>query len=532
MPAMSRFARFTLVTLSCAVAVSALSAATQELPCRQLSYECAAADVKRGHFDAAIRTLAVVLERAPRNVNALHLLGVALTGAGRVDEANQRYLAALELEPSFYTAARNLGINEFNAGRLPEAAHRFEQVLARAPADPIAHLHLGEIAYQQSRFEAAIAHYRKSDTLVGEHGSWLLHFGVSLLKHGARGEALAALRRLPKDDAVSRFEAGLALAQAGAHLDASKFFASARSGYPDPYRAAYNQVLTLTQAGAYDEASRVSEELVQAGMGTAELYALASRAHLSSGRTRQATEALREAARLDPDREDIYIDLALICLSHSDYDLGLELIDLGLRQRPESSALHLHRGFLQSMRGEVADAEKSFEAARERSPQSPLPYTALAMLWIDDGRAGYAVAQLSAVHRRLADPVLTYAFALALIRTGIEPGGLEAVEALEALRSSARAKPTFAPAHTELGRLLLRRGEIEDAIVALERAVAADPNSPAALYNLAQAYRKHGDDNRARALIAKLAAVNAAASAANEAEDLKQLMFGVLKAPK
>jgi len=530
---MSRLApTLTIVALCGVLAASATPAAAQEVPCQQAPYDCAAADVKRGRFDAAIRTLSAVIERTPRDVKALHLLGIALTGAGRVDEANRRYMTALELAPSFYTAARNLGINEFNAGRLDEAARRFEQVLTRAPADTIAHLHLGEIAYRQSRFEAAVAHYHKSGTLVGEHGTWLLHFGVSLLRHGQRAAALARLEGLPKLDAVSRFEAGLALAQAGAHLDAARFFASARGGYPDPYRAAYNQVLTLTQGGAFEDAIRVADELVQAGTATAELYALVSRAYLNTGRTKQATDALREAARLDPDREDTYIELALICLTHSDYDLGLEVIDLGLQHRPESPALHLHRGFLQSMRGETADAEASFEVARRRSPDSPLPYTALAMLWIDAGRADYAVEQLRPVQRRLADPVLTYAFALALIRTGIDPASSQAAEAVEALRVSTRAKPAFAPAHTELGRLLLRRGDVKDAIASLERAVAADPNSTAALYNLAQAYRKQGNDGRARELIAKLTAVNAAETAASEVEDLKQLMFGVLKTPR
>lgn len=520
------------LAVSCPPTTPASEAASQGSDCRQPSYDCAAVHVKRGDFDAAIRSLTVVLERAPRDVNALHLLGIALTGAGRIDEANRQYLAALRVDPTFYPAARNLGINEFNAGRLLDARRHFEQVLELAPNDPIAHLHLAEFYYSQQRPDAALPHYQKSGTLVSEHGPWLLHFAISLLQRGERQDPVALLEQLPRGDALSRFEAGMALGRAQAYKDAARFFASARTGYPDPYRAAYNQVLMLTRAEDFEEAIRVAEELLKGDTKTAELYHLVSRAYLDTGRVRQSIDALREAARLDPAREETYVDLALICLTHDDYDLGLEVIDIGLQHRPASSMLHLHRGVLQTMRGELNEAEQAFESARRLSPDSPAPYTALAMIWIETGKPAKAVERLRDIHRRFNDPVLSYAFALALIRTGIDPAEPAATEALDALRASIAAQPAFAPSQTELGKLLLKRGQTDKAIAALERAVSADPKNTAALYNLAQAYRKKGDASRARELLADLTKLNADAAAGDAEQDLKQLIFGVVKERK
>jgi len=80
---------------------------------------------------------------------------------------------------------------------------------------------------------------------------------------------------------------------------------------------------------------------------------------------------------------------------------------------------------------------------------------------------------------------------------------------VSALRASIRADPSFAPAHAELGRLLLKRDELEAAIQELEKASTLDPASTPALYALSQAYRKKGDTARAQALLSRVSTLNA-----------------------
>lgn len=529
---MNTWARLLVALAVTAGPATVRAAADQAAGCRQPTYECAAAAVTRGHFEAAILTLTAVIKASPRNVNALHLLGTALTAAGRPDQADERYREALRFDPAFYPAARNLGINAFNAGRMADARRHFERVLARAPSDATSHLHLAEIHYAGRRLDAALPHYRKSGSLLGGHAPWLLHFAACLLDAGQMQQAVATLGRLPGTDAVSHFEAGMLLGQAKAYREAARFFASASGGYPDPYRASYNQVLMLTRAGAFEEAIRATETLVAAGTSTAELHHLVSRAYVDTGRIPQATDALRMAVRLEPTREAAYVDLALICLTHDAYDLGLEVIDIGLGHRPASSALHLHRGVLQTMRGELTEAESAFATARRLAPADPAPIAALAMIWIETGRPDEAIEQLRDLHRQFNDPVLSYTYALAIIRSGVDPAEPGGAEAVAALGAAIAANPAFAPAHTELGRLLLRRGQIASAITSLERAVAADAKNPAALYNLALAHRQAGDRERARRLLQQLTALNADTAMTSPEQDLKQLIFGVVKEPK
>src|SRR5206468_12886042 len=63
--------------------------------CGRTPYDCALYHVGRREFSAAIGDLEPHLAAAPRDLKALNLLGIALTGAGRRDAANERFRRAL-----------------------------------------------------------------------------------------------------------------------------------------------------------------------------------------------------------------------------------------------------------------------------------------------------------------------------------------------------------------------------------------------------------------------------------------------------
>ena len=477
--------------------------------CGPTAYDCALFHVGRHEFTAAIAQLDQQLAAAPGDLKALNLYGIALTGAGRRDAANARFREALALDPAFYPARKNLAVNEYDAGRLVEARAHFAQVLRAAPADEIAHLYLGEIDYRAKKTTAALAHYEKTGTRFAQNPVWTAHYGAALLAAGRTKDALAVLERIPASDSTGLFDAGIALGQAGAHAEAARLFGAARKGYKDPYAAGFNQALMLVEAGDNAGAIRVAQEMIVEGKAPAELYNLASRALVGAGRIDEAYDALRQATRLEPKAPENYVDLATICVEHDNFDLGLEIVDVGLQQMPDSWILYLQRGVLLAMKGLMGDAEKAFENARRLAPAQPVPYAALGMVWISSGQVEKAVDVLRAELPRRKDHVVPYIFAVALLRSGVEAASPAAAEAVRALRASIRADPSFAPARAELGRLLLKRDEVDAAIHELEKASTLDPASTPALYALSQAYRKKGDTVRAQALLARVSTLNA-----------------------
>jgi tetratricopeptide (TPR) repeat protein len=491
--------------------VHALFAASLSMPAAAdcgAPYDCAVAHVGRKEYEAAIGVLERVLAAAPRDLKALNLLGIALTSAGRIEAGSERFRRALAIDASFHPARKNLAINEFAQGRMEEARGHFEQVLKQAPDDEVTHVHLAEIYFQRKDLAAALRHYEQSGTRVAQNAGWTLHYATALLGQGERAKAVAVLDRLPERDADARFEAGVALGRAGAHAEAARFFDSAR-GYKDPYAAAYNQVVMLVEAADYPAAVQAAEEVLARGQAPAEMYNLAARAYGGAGRIQEAYDALRQATRLEPRAPEHYIDLATLCVEHHNFDLGLEIVDIGLRQLPDSWMLHVQRGVLLAMTARLGEAEQAFEAARRLGPDQAVPYAALGMAWMQSGQADKAVAVLRAELGHRQDHVVPYIFAVALLRSGVDPTAPAAAEAVDALRASVRADPAFAPARAELGRLLLKRGETEAAVEELEKAVALDPASSPALYALAQAYQKKGDRARAQEMALRVSRLNA-----------------------
>ncbi len=497
--------------------------------CGSTAYDCALFHLDRRDFAEAIRYLDQQLTSSPRDLKALNLMGIVLTGAGRRDAANERFKAALAIDPRFYPALKNLAINEYDSGRPDAARAHFEGVLEIVPADEIANLYLGEIDYGAKRLRAALPRYEKSGNRYAQDPLWTLHYGRCLLEAGRTKAAVAVFERIPVGAGESLFEAGVWLGRAKAYAEAARLFGAARRRFPDPYTAGYNQTLMLVEAGDAEAAIQVSRELIAEGKAPAELWNLASRAYVNAGRIQEAYDALRQATRLEPKAVENYIDLASICVEHDNFDLGLEIVDIGLGQLPDSWKLYVQRGVLLAMKARMGEAEKEFETARRLAPDEPVPCAALGMVWMQSGQADKAVEMLRAERPRSKDHVVPYIFAVALQRSGVEAGSPAGAEAVDALRASIRAKADFAPARAELGRLLFKRGEVGLAIVELEKAAALDPTGTPALYVLSQAYRKRGDLGKAQDLLARVSKLNAQERGDDEDGELRRAVFRIVR---
>ncbi len=301
-------------------------------------YDCAVTLIQQGRFEAAAGVLEKLTSESPRNLKALNLLGIALSASGDLEKANRQLRAALEVDPGFLPALRNLSLNEFRLGHMDQAQLGFETLLRSSPTDEVAHLCLGEISYGAKRFEDAAAHYEKSRAQVYPV---VLHYAECLVNLGRKKEFSAVLAAIPVEDAEKQFQAGLLLGKTGAYLEAAPYFARAREHAADPYKAAYDQMLMLIRGGDYSGAIQLSNELLAAGLRRAELYNLVSEAFLKTGQIENAYAALKSAIALEPEAEDNYGDLASICLDQANYELGMDVVDEGLKHLPDSYRLHL-----------------------------------------------------------------------------------------------------------------------------------------------------------------------------------------------
>jgi len=183
----------------------------------------------------------------------------------------------------------------------------------------------------------------------------------------------------------------------------------------------------------------------------------------------------------------------------------MEIVNIGVGNLPQSDRLHLQRGAVLAMKGKSAEAAADFETASKLAPQKNLPYVARGITLLQAGEAAKAIELLR--QRTVASPndyMGHYILAEALNRDGPSLGSPEEREVVLCLERSIRLKADFSGARATLGKTLLRRGEVDRAIRELEKALELDPKDESPMYQLAQAYRRKGNLNRAKDLFAKV----------------------------
>jgi Flp pilus assembly protein TadD len=117
------------------------------------------------------------------------------------------------------------------------------------------------------------------------------------------------------------------------------------------------------------------------------------------------------------------------------------------------------------------------------------------------------------------DFVLFYMLGIALNRSGAETD----TQARAAFEASVRLNPRFSRARAELGKMLLRGGDIGGAVEQLETAVKLDPEDATAAYQLGQAYRRTGDSARAQEMLTRVVKLRHQKDAIDPNEEMKSL---------
>jgi len=460
--------------------------------------------IQQGKMNSAISLLRRMLKKSPRDVKAQNLMGLALTASGKLPEANVYFKRAVKLDPKFYPALKNLAGNELKQQQVDDAMAHLQQALALAPQDPAIHMALAEIYFQKRAFAPAVDHYIGSQGLFLRSPETILNFARSCFESDQAGKAAGALELLgPEADGRAHFQAGIMLAQLGKYESAAQQFALARKDYPDPYAVGYNLTLAYVRGQKYPEAIRAAQELTSAGKGKAELYNLLSEAHERNGQTIEAYNALRTATQLDPQDENNYLDLMALGVDHANFDLAFDIANIGLHNIPNSFRLVMQRGAVRAFQGQLTPALEDFERAAQLNPQSNMPYFAMCMALMQTDQVPRA---LEILRGRLAthpdDYLLLYALGESADRSG-GSGLVSQEEALRALERSVQLNPNLSTSRIALGRIYLRRNEVDRAIPELEKALELDPTDLSPCYQLAQAFRRKGDKERAEQLMAK-----------------------------
>ncbi len=475
------------------------------------SYAQAEACVRAKNWDEGVALLETLLGADPHNLKALNLLGIAFTGKGDLAKANRQFTLALQINPKFLPALKNLAINEFTQGYVSAAYRHLKEASGLAPEDLVVHAYLGEVSYGLHNYREAVNNLSRAGNLLTADRNVEAHLLVSRLKIGESPQALVLLDRVGADrlSPSSNWELGLALGSRGFFKEAIPYWKALSDSYPNSYAINFNLAACYLESKQFSETIEVLRLLSAHGHNTSEVKNLLGEAYEDNKQTKEAIEALREATLLAPEDENNYLDLAALCINHDAFDLGNEVIGVGLHFHPQSDRLIFERGLLHEIQNQFDLAEDDFQLASRVAPEKNLSYIGLSVSYIQSGNLQQAIRLLRRrVSEKSNDAMLQYLLGEALVRSGANPGNPTFTEAQAALEKSISLDARFAPAQVELAKTFLTQNRIEEGVAHLERARELDPTDKAPYSQLAIAYRRQGKPELAKKMLTALIELN------------------------
>lgn len=266
-----------------------------------------------------------------------------------------------------------------------------------------------------------------------------------------------------------------------------------------PYAVGVNLGICYLGTGDYKQAIAELESLRASGHKSTIIDNLLAQAYIGDGQTGPAFQVFQEASAATPEDEKLYAYMADACTDHQDYELGLRMVNVGLKNLPNSARLHYERAVFLSRLDRFDEAKPDFNRAAQLANGDYIGTLARVQkdLYEDDLK-GAASLLRQAVKDGHRDYQTLELLGSVLLFEGAVPGQPEFAEAQIALEQSAKEQPGYSATQIALGKLYLREGRYKDAAEHLEIGRRLQPGNPAVYTSLATAYNGLGEREKAR----------------------------------
>jgi tetratricopeptide (TPR) repeat protein len=418
-------------------------------------------------FASAVSAANDGLKENPQDCRLLTIRGLALQNLDKPEEGLASFQQALSFCPRFLPALEGTAQIEY-AQHSPHAAQSLDAILAIRPDDPTAHAMLAVLNWQKGDCQSAVDHFAKGGQQVETNQTAQMEYGICLIETGDTQKAEETFQRL--------------MQQSGSEMSRQQYAYAAWKN--KDYAHALDALAPLvTTPSANSSALRLAAQIAE-----------------ENGDTPHAVQWLRQAIVADPKNVDNYVIFAAISFAHDSFQVGVDMIDAGLKQLPQEARLYLARGVLLVQLSQFEPAIADFERAHQLDSQLSLAEDAIGMMHSQKHQDASALAifrQQSEQHPN--DALLQYLYAEALSQQDES-----ANEAIKAAKRAVALESGYLPAHDLLCVLYLKTNALQSVITQAQEALKLNPDDEIALYQEMMAYRRLGQKEKVDPLVARL----------------------------
>lgn len=329
-----------------------------------------------------------ILSQDPQNIDALHLLGMAVAQGGDPAAGAELIERAVRLNPAIPAFHNNLGTVYQAAGRQDDAIQEFDRAVRMQPLYPEAHINLANALQALKRYDRAIRHYREALRLAPDTPEGHNNLGNALAATGQVPEAIAcyyeAVRLRPayadawvnlagvlKDQ--NRFEEAVACCRQA--LDVKPNLAEAYS----------NLAAILLKQEKYDDAEAAAKRAIELKPDLAEAHANLGVVRMEQERYEESEACARKALELKPSLAEGHSNLGDVFSRWERPEEAVAEYQKALEMKPNNADLENKLGFGLQRLGNFRAALQRFDEAVRLNPALAEAHINRAMAWLQAG---------------------------------------------------------------------------------------------------------------------------------------------------
>jgi predicted O-linked N-acetylglucosamine transferase (SPINDLY family) len=357
----------------------------------------------------------LVLQHAPRNPQALTLLGISHLMSGQPAAAVPVLERVLADDPQLGIALEHLGLAHLMLGQFPEAERALRRAAALNGAPASVAMRLGIALLQQRKHEAAIQELRRALALEPQNVDCHLNLGQALAQvgdtPGARDHFHAILRLAPGHPDAA-FNLGVMALERDELDEARQWFERALGYAPQHVAAMINLGAVLQRQSRLDEAAACLRKALTLEPANAAARNNLARTLALQGRLAEARECYLETLRLNPHFTAAHEGMASVCLALGRTNEAIGHLQATLEAEPDNHAIVSALAGALFEVGKLEEAEGAARRASTLDPSSASAYATLANISVVRGDLARAIAALESGYAQTGDTgllgMLTY----------------------------------------------------------------------------------------------------------------------------
>ena len=466
-----------------------------------------------------------ILERRPKDLDALLFRADILRYQGKIEETLDAYAAILVLEPNFLLVRIARAMSEMGRGNFPAAQQDVDAMMRFAKGNPM------------TQYVQALVHFR-----TGKYTD-------------AQAAVLLAQRGAPNNPQVQLLSGAISYA-VGSYAQAEHTLSQIVHAYPGEVYARELLAATLVELNQGKRALETIKPLLVKDLQDSTVAVLAGDIFMREGDYRKAADLMEKAVALSPKDASMHMRLALSRIGSGDLNSGVAAFEIASsletgkyradfllvltqmrrgdyekalqaamvleKKMPKSALAQNLKGAAYLGKKDAGKARESFERALQFEPQNFVALDQLARLDVQannsaaarkryeeavarDGRNARAMTALSAIAAKAGDNAGSIKWLEQAAKSDDKSSEIQvllamaylnnrdAKKALAAALAAQKIDPEDPTVLDTLGLIQLANGEHGGALVTLNKAVVVAPQSALAHYRLASAKVLVGD---------------------------------------